>query len=166
MALTLNTTVGTAAANAFCTLAEATAYHEGRLFNDEWASATTAQKNAAIVWATSLLNLESYIGIATFRVHGALRWPRYGVIDREGLVVDPQTVPDFIKAATAEYALNLLREERTKDQGALVQYGGKIGPITDPTFFERKVMPESVREILRPYLALTSIGASGIVRRG
>ena len=166
MTLTLDNTVGGANANAYCSIAEADAYHEARGFNDRWVTGSVTEKTAAIVWATRLLDMENFVGTMTVRT-GALRWPRFGITDRDYRIVDPQVIPQFIKNAVAEWAFFLLSEDRTADEGGLVQYGGKVGPITDPAYFTRKTMPSSVADILRPYLAGAYFGSGvGHVRRG
>lgn len=167
MALVLDNTVGGPNSNTYCNLAEADAYHSTRGFNSKWTTASTEEKNAALVWATRQLDQEDFSGLATFRSNAALRWPRTGLVNREGLVIDPLTIPQFIKNAVSEWALHLLSEDRTADEGGLTQYGGKVGPVSDPTMFVRKTMPSSVRDMLRPYLAGGGAGSGmGRVRRG
>lgn len=152
MTLVLDNTVGGMSANSYATVAEADAYHEARGFNSEWTQATTADKTQSLVWATRLLDEQEFVGIATFRT-APLRWPRYGVVNRENMVVDPQVIPQFLKEATAEWAFKMLKEDRTDDEGGLVEYGGKVGPIKTPDYYVRNVMPPTVREMLRPYLS-------------
>lgn len=165
MALVLDNTVGGPSANTYCLVAEADDYHSTRGFNSEWSAAVVGDKNIVLAWATRLLDQQEWLGIATYRSTGILRWPRYGIVNRENIVVDPNTIPKFLKEACAEWAWYLLKENRTDDEGGLVQYGGKVGPIMDPDYFVRKVMPTSVKEILAPYLA--NIGGSmGRVLRG
>jgi len=165
MALVLDFAPGSPTANAYCSVAEADAYHETRAFNTDWTGATEVEKNTVIAWATRLMDQQNYVGLATFRTTGNLRWPRYGLVNREGLVVEPNTIPKFVKEACAEWAFYLLGEDRTQDEGGLVEYGGKTGPIADTTSYVRKPMPESVRDMLRPYLSGAAGSGQGRVLR-
>lgn len=107
---TLVTTPGSASANAYCSLAEADQYHENRPpVGTTWADASPEQKNAAILWATKLMD-DAWIwsGYATDAIQ-ALLWPRGAMLKRNRWeYVDVHTVPPEIKNATAEYARQLL----------------------------------------------------------
>ena len=159
MSVTLVADAGAANANSYCTEAEATTYHATRGFNDAWTDADKTEREKALMWATRLLDQQAWRGIQTTR-EGSLRWPRSGLVSREGYLVDYTTVPVVIKEACAEWAFYLLGEDRTLDEGGLVQYHGKVGTITDPGMYARKVMPDGVRDMIAPYL----IGATGMGR--
>ena len=132
MTLTLDNTVGGANANAYCSIAEADAYHEARGFNDRWVTGSVTEKTAAIVWATRLLDMENFVGTMTVRT-GALRWPRFGIIDRDYRIVDPQVIPQFIKNAVAEWAFFLLSEDRTRADGlSAAKPSGSPAPPAHP----------------------------------
>lgn len=151
MALVLDATPGGSSSNTYCLLSEAEAYQETRVFNSAWVDAETTQKNSVLAWATRLLDQQDWKGWKSVE-SGALRWPQYGHFDRDGIAVTSTAIPQFLKEACAEWAFQLLIEDRTADEGGLVQYGGKIGPISDPDRYVRKVMPASVREMLGAYL--------------
>lgn len=69
---------------------------------------TPSAKEKALIWATRLLdNLLEWYGTRK-EDDQALRWPRYGVLDRDGDEYDYDTVPADIEKATAELALELL----------------------------------------------------------
>lgn len=63
MTLTLDATVGGAASNSYATAAQGDSYFDGRPFASAWTSATTAVKEQALVYATSLLDRERWAGI-------------------------------------------------------------------------------------------------------
>lgn len=151
MAITLVNTPGAANANTYCDLTEATAYHQSRLWNDEWTGASVDQQTAALLWATKLLDLQQWKGSKTFQ-NGSLRWPQGGHVDRDRFAINSQAIPGFLRDATAEWALYLIKEDRTQDEGGLVSVGGKVGPLEDPSYYQRKTMPDSVKDILEPYL--------------
>lgn len=157
MPLVLNASPGDPAANSYATLEQGRAYHEGRGHNDQWKSATEDQQAQALVWATRLLDQENLRGEKTF-FHGALRFPRSGLVNRDGHNVDSRVIPQVVVEAVSEWALHLLVEDRTADAGGLVEIGGAIGPIKNPMRIERSPMPASVREMLTGVLRAASNG--------
>lgn len=115
MALTLVATPKAADANAYLTRAEADAYFETRLHVSKWTSATNATKDAAIVWATAIMERAFEWQGSIVKQEQALSWPRYGIYDRNGRVIDHDTVPANIKHACAEFAFSLIQIDRTKE---------------------------------------------------
>ncbi len=121
MALVLDATPGGASANSYCTAAEADAYHEARLHNEDWQTnadgtpVTTAQKEAALVWATRLLDeLVEWDGLRVDTTQ-ALEWPRLGVYKPNGEGWPTTEIPQWLKNATAELARHLLAEDRAAE---------------------------------------------------
>lgn len=125
----LVTTAGSASANAYVSVAGADAYTENlplaavRLV---WTAATSDDKIRAILTATRLI--DRTFEFAGYRVSTtqALAWPRvfslptsYGYGTGTGwyapYYIDPLTIPDQVKDATAEYARQLLESDRTAD---------------------------------------------------
>lgn len=107
---TLVDTAGAANANAYCDLAYANQYQLDRpAVGTTWSGATDAQKNAAILWATLLMDrLWDWEGYATTTTQ-ALLWPRQGLMKRnQWESVPDDSIPDELKQATAEYARQLL----------------------------------------------------------
>lgn len=164
MALVLNATAADPAANAYCLTAEADAYHLSRGFNPEWTAALTGAKELAIVWATRLLDQLEWNGIKWHLLPGsqALRWPRAGVFDQDNVLVDYQSIPQWLKNATAEWAFFLIKDDRTLDPGGIVPLNLKVGPI-ELKNLQRNPVPASVLEIIRPYLRYTP-GGNELVR--
>ena len=81
MAISIVETVGSATANSYQTLAQAQAIIDGLIEDDDvvaWSSATTDQKNRALVTATKRIDRERFIG-ARAKQDQALQWPRQGV---------------------------------------------------------------------------------------
>jgi hypothetical protein len=106
MALVIEATAGHASANSYVTLAEAVSYFEGRAGAEAWDDATTAERNQALVSATTRLEQEQYQGDRTSSTQ-ALAWPRSN-LTYDGQSVDGATVPSFVKRATYEEALAIL----------------------------------------------------------
>lgn len=125
----LVTTPAAVDANAYCTALEADAYHDDlpvASVRTAWTSASSDDKSRAILEATRLIDRAFEFQGARTTVLQALAWPRYvstpipndlgfyvsGVTD---FYVDPRTIPDRVKQATAEYARQLLTTDRTAD---------------------------------------------------
>jgi len=115
--------------NAYCTRAEADAYHAERLHNTAWTGASNADKDAAIIWATRNFETLVWLGWMTDPAQN-LQWPRSGVYKNGGEVIDPSaaalyynivfdpaTIPTFLKQATAEAAMWLLASDTTAPKG-------------------------------------------------
>jgi hypothetical protein len=110
-------TPGSATANAYVSRAVADQYNLDRPAADTtWALATNDQKDAAILWATVLLDRMfvwyGYVINETQR----LLWPRAGLLDvNQYRLLDSTTIPTLIQYATAEFARQLLAEDRAGD---------------------------------------------------
>ena len=81
MAITIHTTIGSNIANSYITLQEAQDLIDGLVEDDDvtaWASATTDQKNRALVTATKRIDRERFLGARATNTQ-ALQWPRDGV---------------------------------------------------------------------------------------
>src|SRR5438128_1270421 len=99
----VDATPGGPASNSFATVAEADAYHVARLHNPEWAAASNGDKEAALEWATRVLDRLPWQG-SRAGITQLLRWPRYAVYDLDGFYVSSLTIPAFLRDATAELA--------------------------------------------------------------
>jgi hypothetical protein len=145
----IDATAGGSSANCYLTVVEANAYHDGRLNNDVWDAASTDNKTIALIMATRTLDhLYTWVGARKTSTQ-SLEWPRVGVTARNRLQSVPDTiVPTEIKEATAEYAWQLLVEDRTTDSDLESKKITSItaGPVS-LSFGEgivAKVIPDSV----------------------
>lgn len=108
-------TPGAVDANSYATLAEANAFHAQTLNASVWTAASDANKEIALQWATRLLDEQvSWIGEIVTDTQ-ALRWPRAGVYTPDGILLDSDSIPTFLKNATAELAKQLLANDRTAE---------------------------------------------------
>jgi hypothetical protein len=124
MAVVFNSTVGTVGFNAYCTVAEATDYATTKN-NTAFALLTTPVKEASIIWATRQLNTLQWVGSLTVATQPN-EWPRTGVWRDGGThdvdyysatQFDPTTIPQFLKDATADLALQLSAGDTTAPTG-------------------------------------------------
>ena len=119
---TIVATAGSATANAFVTQAVATQFHlDHPQFGTTaakglWSAATSDEKDAAILWATKLLDRFFIWEGSVVDTIQKLLWPRSGLMDVNGWEsLDTTTIPDQIQWATAELARQLLMSDRTLD---------------------------------------------------
>lgn len=110
-----------AGTNSYISVADADDYSSARLHSDNWTGATTANKEAALIQATQLLD-------ALFDWYGdladddqSLGWPRQYVYDCEQRLIDSSSIPQPIKDATCEEAIHLLSGDQLSNPSVLSQ---------------------------------------------
>ena len=150
--MTLIATPKSTDANSLATLAQANLYHDARLHNTEWTSATDAKKEKALMMATRLINGLDFLGDRTTTAQ-VLSWPRHRVYE-DSLLLDHNTIPQSIINATSELAFLLLIKDTTRDSGDKGFKSIKVGPIKiDPESSDRSdTIPDSVMDYLRPFV--------------
>lgn len=150
-------TPGAANANSFTTREFANSYHEGRLHTATWTTATDADKDVALVMATTILSTRVRWKGAPTTSTQALPFPRTGLVNRNGVPVPDNVVPVELQQATAELARLLLATDRTAENeiAASGLKSLKAGPVslafredlqTTPT----RMVPDYVRALLVP----------------
>jgi hypothetical protein len=105
-------TVGT---NSYVSETDATTYFETRIDSENWTTATTANKEAALVTATQIIDNNAWIGSAVSSTQ-ALAWPRKNAVyfdNRLGheITFGNSVTPDLVKTAVYEQALHLIDNE-------------------------------------------------------
>lgn len=150
-------TVGT---DTYITVAQADSYWSARN-NSTWSAASTAEKEKALLEATQFLD-GSYNFIGEHRADETtypLAWPRYGVEVQTGnfagVFIDSDTVPQQIKDAQAELALEALsaRLDPVQDRGGHIK-NVKVDVI-EVEYFDWAPSSKTfkfVTKILRPFL--------------
>jgi len=157
--MTIVATAGAINANCYCTELEAEQYMETRLHTDNYDDASDDDIEYGLLWATRLLDtLCAWDGQKATDTQ-ALRWPRTFIWDPDGDPVDSDTIPQFLKDATAEYMLHLIGSDRTQtfDPSLIGFERLKVGPL-DMTMAtqgggqsKRSMIPESVWILVRQY---------------
>jgi len=91
--------------NSYASVAEADYYFEDRMSVSAWTSATTADKEAAIVSATRQIDKEYFVGRATSSTQ-ALSFPRTGSFqdNRTGHLIEMDNDYDFVASQPASSA--------------------------------------------------------------
>lgn len=165
----LDSTVGGAAANSYCSLADADTYHGQHLYASVWTAASDAQQTIALQMATRGLDtMIAWFG-GVVSESQALLWPRYDVEGRNGLLIPSDEIPTEVKSATAEYARQLLASNVTADSA--VEVNGvtslTVGPIA-LTFANvvGKPIPDAVFFLVSHLGTLRRRGGAGSVPLG
>src|SRR5438552_6335920 len=145
---------GLANANAYASAADGDAYHLGHYYASVWTSATTGNKETALVMATRLIDASyQFNGFKKGSVQ-ALQWPREGAIDPDrrdirlsvlenklGPYFESDKIPKLLSDATCEMARELLASDRTSDpQGEGVKVLNVVGSIA-LTFDKKDRLP-------------------------
>jgi hypothetical protein len=117
MALIVEDGTGLTTANTYVTEAEADLYFEIiPEYADTWADYSPAVKEQKLRFATRVLDARTqWEGQKTVDA-SALRWPRCRVMNRDGIWVDDNVVPQAVKDATCELARILDQEDITTGQ--------------------------------------------------
>lgn len=161
MSVSLDPTVGGAAANSYASVDEADAYFATRLYSSAWTGLTGGSaadtKAQALITATRKIDTLPWDGETAFLAQ-RLQWPRVGLYDRAGNAVLGTAIPDDIKTMVFETAIDLLTVG--KDAGAvdpLANFSAiKIGSLAlslrenAPRTADR--LRESVLALAAPYL--------------
>lgn len=160
--MALNTNPGDAAAEAYCSVAVADAFHAAR-GNALWATITTTEKEQALRRAMDQMVVYSgrWKGERTSSVQ-ALDWPRAGVVV-DGYEIDYSLIPSALQKANAELAFRAAKGDLAPDLGAQKQ-SVKVGPIetTYATGTRQTTKFQAVDNMLTPYLS--GAGAIRVVR--
>ena len=110
--MSLIVTVGGHDSNSYVTLEEANTYlTEYRLHAAEWSAAPGGDldREAALRWATVLIDSYFNFDGTINDQEQALRWPRYGAFDSDNRLIKQTLIPQDIKNATAELAYELIK---------------------------------------------------------
>lgn len=129
---------GKADANAYISEAEADQYHDNNGTDVAWDAAT--DKEQAIRSATKFLEVTykgRWLGDRA-NEDQALSWPRVNGEDQDGFCFDSDTVPQEIKDACAELALDATTEsdllpDDTAPVGIIKRRKNRVGPLEQDT---------------------------------
>jgi hypothetical protein len=108
VALIVETGSGNALANSYGSVLESLDYLSVKgILSTTWVALPILSQENYLMWATRLLDQRAfYPGHKAVAVSG-LRWPRVGVLDKDGISLASDSVPRIIKAVTFEIAHHL-----------------------------------------------------------
>jgi hypothetical protein len=161
---TITVTAGAPDANSYCSIAESNDYFANRaLYTDTWDAADDDTKAKALMHATQLLDANYDWYGYTETPTQALAWPRFNMVrpNQSGSwiepyagMVEPSSIPQLLKDATAVFAQDLLAKNRTADndvetQGIASLEAAGAATLTFSGRGGRKVIPDAVADMLR-----------------
>lgn len=153
--MVVETGSGSATANSYCSVDDGDLYHEKRLHVTDWTGATDDDKEAALMWATRLIEQAVIWSGTAISTTQALAWPRDSVYDRYGTAIDNDIVPTWLIEATAEFARELIAENRTTETNRdLVGFKElKVGELAMKidTFSTKPLIPPAVWSMINYY---------------
>jgi len=158
--MSLVVTPGAATANGYASVAEADAYSVERLEATTWDGADVPTKEAAIIMATRLLDAmpQAWTGAAVDAIQ-ALRWPRLGMLNRNGFPIGTTIVPQALKDAMSEFARQLIEEAtRVSDNDVLNQGITSVKAGSVSVSFGQKTLEDAAANLLRGNLAADPAG--------
>jgi len=83
-----------------------------------WSALTDDVKKACLIRGTQVVdNYFNYEGLKTYD-DSALRWPRYGADDLDGIVIPDNVIPIQLKQAVCELAMETSQGDITEDPGS------------------------------------------------
>ena len=171
MALTLIKEDGTGRidANSYASVADGDAYHDGHLYATPWTTATTANKEKALVFATRLIDAEWRFRGAKRSAAQSLQWPRSDSPDPDidGETVADNLVPRPVVAAACEQARELILLDRTANplgEGLLSSKLGDTAQTFDKTD-RRPILSRLVQSLLAKYGVTVRDGCAVTLRR-
>ncbi len=157
---------GLANANAYANAADGDAYHEGHLYATAWTAASEANKDAALVMATRLIDAEYQFGGVKATFAQALQWPRAECRDVDTDDELPSNaVPKAVRDATCEQARELLIVDRTaapEGEGLKYFFNASLQTGYDKT--DKRPVISGVTQSLLAKLGELLKGRSGAVR--
>lgn len=130
-----------------------------------WTGLTNDQRLFYLGWATRILDQKtSWRGTIATDTQ-ALRWPRAGVKNRDGLLIASNEVPSEVKAAVCELAKYLLSNDPTTgpDTDNLKSIKVDVIEIAFQPKAVESTYPSIINAILQP-LGVFKIGGSGFGR--
>lgn len=162
MALTVETGAIVAGADSYQSLAAADTYFTNHGSPSEWEDATDPVKESALRYATRWIDSTLTWRGEIVDNDQVLDWPRAGVYDDENRLVASDSIPQILKDATCEAALEHLRSALNVglDRGGAIKRRRVEGAVE--TEYMDGAPGERVRrfvaDLLTPYLAASPAG--------
>ena len=121
-------------------------------YTSAWQALSSTQQENALMYATMTLDYWVTWQGQRSSEDQALRWPRYGVYDCDGYLIDSNIVPRQVKNATSELAYYLQANNETAEPDSKGIKSLKVGPIgIEFDKFDRDaatVIPDFVKSML------------------
>lgn len=132
-------------------------YLGGSLNASAWTAATVDDQARALVTAGRIFDKQLWVGTMTDTVTPQpLAWPRTGVPTCDGIVADPNVIPDRVIFGSYEYALAILQDATTQTE---VNTGSNV-----KRQLERKKVGDLETEDETEYFSATNSGVNVATR--
>lgn len=115
-----------------------------------WGVLSEEEKAGLLSWASRYLDERTrWFGMRAVETSG-LRWPRAGVIDRDGILIGSTEIPRQLKIAVAEMARFLMVDDRTveRDQDGLVRLKADVIELEFKEGYKLPKVPEHMQYLL------------------
>ena len=126
--------------------------------NISWDALADDDKEKFLSWASRYLDTQTrWFGYKKVQT-SALRWPRSGVVDRDGFLLSDTTITSQLKIATAEMARYMISEDRTteRDQDALKRIKADVIEIEFSEGYRLPAVPSHLQYLLNGLGAIAS----------
>lgn len=170
MSIVVEDGTGVAGSNSYVSVSFADGYFGSRLYADSWTSASTPNKEKALMMASDLLDVwVLWDGEKTYP-DATLSWPRQNVYTPEGYLLDKNSIPVFLKKAVCELAIAFLSENRLADSDTTGYSSIKVGQIqldvtqAASSGFSKPVFPRSVTSLIHGYGRFSTTSSIPLVR--
>lgn len=169
MACSIVTTVASASANSYSSIADATTYHDTHLYASAWENASDDERCRALQMATRMLDQWFDWAGSPVGSTQALAWPRVGAVGPNGYELASDAIPVLIARATAELGRQLISADRTADsdletQGLSQLTAGSVSMAFRST--PAKPIPDAVLVMVSPLGTLRArSGSAGVTVR-
>ena len=164
----IDATISGTDSNSYVTLDEANAYFSTRLHSDTWNSASDADKEAALITSTNIIDwYYNYKGAKTVSTQN-LQWPRSGVVVGN-TTYDSTDLPKEVRWAVYELALVVLDEDVLVDNALAGLRKVQAGPLMIQTADNGRPpstgqLPDSVYLLLKKFMDNSGIRVLRLVR--
>ena len=164
----IDATVGGTASNSYVSLEDANTYFSTRLHAETWTSASDADKEAALITATNIIDwYYTYKGGKTTSTQ-ALQWPRAGVtVGNE--TYPSNSLPKELIMATCELAMVSIDEDVTADNALAGLRKVQAGPLMSQTADNGRPpstgqLPDAVYLLLKKFMDNAGIRVLRLIR--
>ena len=161
MPVTIDATVGGASANSYIDATAADTILAQHNRGTAWSGLSSDVKNASLIMATRSLEQYSFRGSKASTTQ-ALRWPRDGVVTRDGDEIANNVIPDDLKYATAELAYLFSQENRFAEAGTEGFSQITLGSLslTIDKHDRKNMTPDYVRGFIAHYIMSSPFNAT------
>lgn len=116
-----------------------------------WDALTLDTKQKLLSWASRYLDERTRWFGRRVDGNSALRWPRVGITDQDGITLSPTIIPRQLKIAAAEMARYLIDEDRTaeRDQDGLTRLKADVIELEFAEGYRLPQVPSHMKNLIK-----------------